>query len=79
MKGAESEDTWAENIWEEPTNQDVKEKRPTWHHGTILAWVIFASFWHNQENLLYFFIYDDLCHIESNNLAQKPIGAFLIW
>ena len=22
---------------------------------------------------------DDLCHIETNNLVQKPSGEFLIW
>ena len=39
----------------------------------------FCLFWDNQQNLFYFFIYDDVRHIESNNLVQKPIGAFLIW
>ena len=30
-----------------------------------------------QQKLFYFFSFDDLSHIESNNLVQKPLGAFL--
>ena len=42
--------------------------------------VTMLPFWHYVIFLkqFYFFIYYDLCHIESNNLVQKPIGAFLI-
>ena len=39
-----------------------------YHHcATILEQVVFASFEIINKKLIYFFIYDDLCRIESNN------------
>ena len=63
---------------EEALQQDLSENTrksvtvlPFWHKSFF-----FCKFWDNQQKLFYFFMYDDLCHIESNSLVQKNNSAF---